>query len=75
MVCLHSMPWEDSRRGGLVAADGGLELGITGAVQVAGRLHCAQELRAVRGQALSISLALGCTCTTCFSCCSVQYLC
>ena len=69
---LHRMLWEDSRRGGLVAADGGLELGIAGAVQVAGRLHCAQKLRAVCGQALSIGLALGCTCTAGCSGCSVE---
>ena len=72
MVWWHRVLWEDSRRGGLVAADGGFELGITGAVQVAGRLHCAQELRAVRGQALSVGLALGCTCTAGCSGCSVE---
>ena len=67
MARLHRTLWEDSRRGGLVVADGGLELGIASTIQVAGRLHCAEELCAVRGQALSVGLALGCTCASCCS--------
>ena len=72
MTPLRRMLWEDSRRGGLVIADGSLKLGIASTVQIAGRLHRAQELRAVRGQALSVGLALGCTRTSCCSGCSVK---
>ena len=61
MVWLHRRLWEDSRRGRLVVADGGLELSIAGTIQVAGGLHRTQELRTVRGQALGVGLALGCT--------------
>ena len=51
------------RRGRLVAPNGGLKLGITGAIQVCIRLYEDEERTAVGGQALSIALACCFTCT------------
>ena len=51
------------RRGWLVPPNGGLKLGIAGAVQACIRLYEDQERTAVGGQALSIALACAFTCT------------